>query len=70
MAAVTQHDVDQDHRGLRILGLLDDALGAQPVVDHRMRAPAREHVVAEVDQRVAFALPDVGQFMRSLRRRI
>ena len=49
IAAITQHDVEQDHRRLRILRLLDDALVAQPVVDHRMRATAGEDIVAEVD---------------------
>jgi hypothetical protein len=57
VAAIPQHDVEQNHCGLRIRGLFDDALVAQTVVDHRVRAAAREQVVAEIDQRVMMAVP-------------
>ena len=33
----------------------------KPMVDHRMRPAAREHVVAEIDQRVGAAFPDIVQ---------
>ena len=50
MRAVAEHDVEQDHRHLRIGGLLQDPLAAQRLVDHRVGAAARERVVAEIDR--------------------
>ena len=57
--AVAEHDVEQDHRGLRIARLRGEAFVRSRVVDHRMRPAAREHVVAEIDQRVPLAAPDI-----------
>ena len=57
---VAEHDVEDDHGGARVL-----ARGAQHVephggVDHRMRAPDGEAVVAEIEDEVR-----VGQLGRA-----
>ena len=57
--AVAQHDVEQDDRRLGVVGLFRDALISQAMVNHRMRAAAREHIIAEVDQRMRLAVPHV-----------
>src|SRR5208337_2406132 len=70
MRAVAQHDVEKDDRRLRIGRLLGDALVSQAMIDHRMRAAAGEHVVAEIDQRMRAALPDVLEPQSSADRRV
>jgi hypothetical protein len=57
--AVAEHDVEEDHRDGRVGGLLHHPLVPQPMIDHRVRAAAREHVVAQVDHGVLAAVPHV-----------
>ena len=59
MRAVAEDDVEQDDRGFGILRLERNPLVAEPMIDHGMRPPASEHVVAEIDERVRAALPHI-----------
>jgi hypothetical protein len=52
MRAVTEHDVEQQRRGGRVLRVREQRGVALRRVDHRMRAPARVLVVAQVDEHV------------------
>ena len=61
MRAVAEHDIEQDHGHLRICGLLQDPLPAQRLVDHGVRTAASEGIVAEIDDRVPLAAPDVRE---------
>ena len=70
MRAIAEHDIEQNHGRLRILRLRGDALIAQPVIDHRVRAAARENVVAKIDQRVGAALPHIVEHARATDRRV
>ena len=70
MRAIAEHHVEQDHRDFGVGGFRQQALVAQPVVDHRVRPAAREHVVAEVDDGVAERLPGVLHLARRVDRRV
>ena len=50
VAAVAEHDVEQDHGRRRVLGGGDDVLVAEPEVDHRVRPADGVLVVAEIDR--------------------
>ena len=70
MRAVAEHHIHQDHGDLGVGRFLQQALVAQAVIDHRMRAAAREHIVAEIDQRVLARLPDVLEPALRIDRRV
>ena len=70
MGAISEHHIQQDHRRLGIPGLFENAFIAQSVIDHRMGTPAREDVVAEIDDRMPPAGPDVLQAVFGIHRSV
>jgi hypothetical protein len=52
MSRVAEHDIEHDHRGGRVGCLGGEPIEPEAMVDHGVRAPGRQLVIAKVDHDV------------------
>jgi len=70
MRAISEHHIQQNHSHLRIPGLFKNAFITQSVIDHGMGTPPGEEIVAQINDRMPLAGPDVVQAVSCIHRSI
>ena len=70
MRAISEYYIQQNHSHLGIYSLFEDALIAQSVIDHGMGTPPGEEIVAQINDRMPSAGPDVAQTIFGIHRSV